>query len=126
MPSYFVCPFDPHHDSFLCKREDDLKVAPITDPANAADDQGHVVESTIDPELLETWKTNSKAIEDENSKDLADMRHYLTVCKGFPQHGVRGGIKSWKKSCFKDAKYTQKLRQHGICSCFRRNFVNHA
>ena len=118
MPSYFVCAFDPYYDSFLCKSEESLKVAPIIDPADAADDRGHLAESSIDPELIETWKANSKSIEEENCKDLTDMRHYLTVCKGFPQHGVRGGIKSWKKSCFKHAKYTQKLRQHGkSCLC---------
>jgi hypothetical protein len=113
MPSYFVCAFDPHCDSFLCKSEDELKVDPIIDPSDATDDQRHVVESIVDPILLETWKANRKSIEEENSKDLADMRHYISVCRGFPQHGIRGGIKSWKKSCFRDAKYTQKLRQHG-------------
>jgi hypothetical protein len=123
MPSYFICAFDPHYDSFLCKSEDDLKVTPLIDPTNAADNQSHVIESIVDTELMETWKTNSKSIEEENSKDLAEMRHFISVCKGFPQHGIRGGIKSWKKSCFKDSKYTQKLRQHGkSCLCSRIYF----
>ena len=113
VPSYFACSFDAQNDGFLCKSDDPLNI-PVR-PISNRSDEGYLnkISPSVDPVLLEHQLSIKKKLDIENSKEIAQMRFYFSVCKGLPQHGVRGGKSFWSKACFKDAKFTQKLRQHG-------------
>ncbi len=116
LPSYFGCLFDIQEDSFLCKL-DDFTEGPSRNLEGMEASNHHLIVSkpSIDPELLDNERAILQRLELENCKELPEMRFYTSVCKGFPKHGVRG--KSfWSKASFKDAKFTQKLQQHGIVS----------
>ena len=113
MPSYFACSFDFKNDCFLCKGDKVPQIHLKTMGKESDEEQSESAQPSVDPILLEIERAIKEKIELEASKELSQMRYYMSVCKGFPQHGVRGGKTFWSKACFQDAKYTQKLRQHG-------------